>query len=321
MRWTPVAAALLLAPVLSGCLFDVYDEDADVKIAFSYKATDLISDKDPRRLAEWIEANTDLTATIYKVDDSGAALEALRFGHADIALVDGTAGWLGWTRYDLQAIAADQKEDGRTHYQAAAWVRADSPIRTLDDLKGADSCHTGLLKSAGMFMPLGRLILDGHIDISAYPNDITAVEQIAHDHFGSPTIGGAYSGYHGALRCLSEGVGDVAFVRDTTPEDYCGQGAKAWCLPLDGYRKLADLGPVPAHPVMVSPHMPDEHREAVLDALLALNGSDKGKSILKEVLETPGITAVETEEHLGDFGDLIAVLPGMDAFNKKKYGV
>lgn len=315
MRWM-LLAALLVVPALSGC---VYDEDADVKIAYTYKLTDLVSDKDPRRLADWVGSQSGLSATVYDIDDSGAALEALRFGHADIAFVDGAAGWLGVQRFGLDVIAADQKADGRTFYMASAWVRADSPYQNLADLRGADSCHTGRLKSAGMFMPIAALVNEGLLDVTTYANEIQSVEQMTEDYFGTATVGGAYGGYEGSLRCLSEGVGDVAFVRDTTPADYCGEGGPAWCLDLSEYRLLAELGPVPSHPVMVSPHVDAEKREAITQALLKLNDSPKGRAILSEVLETPGITRTTTEEHLATYGGLLAVLPGMAAYNEKKY--
>lgn len=308
----------LVVPALSGC---VYDEDADVKIAFTYKMTDLISDKDPRRLADWFEAQTGLSATVYQVDDNTAALEALRFGHADIAFLDGAAAWIGWQRFDLQAIAADIKSEGRPYYNATAWVRADSDIQTPADLEGRDSCHTGMLKSAGMLLPMGYLIREGLIDASAYPDEISAVETMVHDFFGEPTIGGAYGGYQGALRCLSDGTGDVAFVRDTTPGDYCGDEPKDWCLPLDGYRALVELGPSPSHAVMVAPDLDDTRKAELTSALVALHDSAEGRSIMKEVLETPGIVPVDTETHLGGYGDLVSVLPGFAKWQEKKHDI
>ena len=65
-----------------------------------------------------------ISVSLYNVDSEGAMLEALRFGNADIALMDGGSAWVGWQQYDLQVLAADQKSDGRTHYSAHAWVLA-----------------------------------------------------------------------------------------------------------------------------------------------------------------------------------------------------
>ena len=39
-----------------------------------------------------------------------------------------------------------------------------------------------------------------------------------------------YEGYAGAMRCLMEGIGDVAFVKQSTPLDYASDGGsrQAW---------------------------------------------------------------------------------------------
>jgi hypothetical protein len=42
--------------------------------------------------------------------------------------------------------------DGRTSYTAQAYVRADSGINSFAQLKGKRACHTGFLKSAGMYV-------------------------------------------------------------------------------------------------------------------------------------------------------------------------
>ena len=34
-------------------------------------------------------------------------VEALRFGNADIALMDAGAAWVGWQQYGLEVLAAD----------------------------------------------------------------------------------------------------------------------------------------------------------------------------------------------------------------------
>jgi hypothetical protein len=42
--------------------------------------------------------------------------------------------------------------DGRTSYTAQAYVRANSGINSFAQLKGKRACHTGFLKSAGMYV-------------------------------------------------------------------------------------------------------------------------------------------------------------------------
>ena len=103
-----------------------------------------------------------MKVVVYPVSDEVAAIEAVANGNAEIAMVDGAAGWLGYQVYDLDVVAVEKKPDGYI-LQRTAWVRADSEIAAahLDDdpdtdpfalMQGKKSCHTGWLKSAGMLI-------------------------------------------------------------------------------------------------------------------------------------------------------------------------
>lgn len=302
--------ALLLTTLLSGCT-----GDDTLRIAFVAKDTATAPHEDLDRLAAFLEEETGRPTTVTFFTSSTAALEAVRFGQADVASVDGAAAWLAWNQNDLEAIASEVRGDGRTYYRAAAWVQADSDITTVADFAGRTSCHTGAMKSAGMFLPISYLVSQDLIDASDYADDISQVPQMAMDFFDEPVIGGAYEGYNGALRCLSEGAGEIAFIRDTTPADYCtAPDAESWCLDLDQYRKVVEFGNVPEHPFMVSPDLDADTRADLLAALLALNDSDEGHSILDGTFGTGAIQAVDTEAHLGGYGDLIRLLPGISAY-------
>ena len=58
----------------------------------------------PEMLADILTQNSRFDFTIYAVDSEAAILEALRFGNADIALMDSGAAWIGWNQYGLQAL-------------------------------------------------------------------------------------------------------------------------------------------------------------------------------------------------------------------------
>ncbi len=308
--------AVLALPLFAGC----FGEDDTLRVAFVAKDTATAPHEGLDQLAAFLEEQTGRPVEVSFFTSSTGALQAVAAGQADVASVDGAAAWLAWQRLQLDAIAAEVRGDGRTYYNAAAWVRADSDIMGVDDFQGRTSCHTGATKSAGMFMPMGYLVKEGLIDASTYPDDISQVQEMAKDFFADPVIGGAYEGYNGALRCLSDGTGDIAFVRDTTPADECTPGTSRqasnadWCLDLASYRKVLDFGQVPEHAFMVGPHLDADGRAQLLAALLALNDSDAGKGILEETFGTDGIAAVTTQGHLGSYGGLIGLLPGITAY-------
>jgi len=54
-------------------------------------------------------------------------------------------------------------------------------------------------------------------------------------------------------------------------------------------------------------------------ALLALNSEADGAEILANVLETPGMSEVTSESHLGSYSDAISNIPGIDSYFDEKY--
>jgi ABC-type phosphate/phosphonate transport system substrate-binding protein len=313
-----VAVALLAAPLLAGCTSEA---DPILRLAFTQPDDAVEPAKRPERLAEAIEQATGRQTRVYFVQSTELALQAVDSGQADAAFVDGAAGWFAWKRFGLEAVAATLESDGRAYYVASAWVLNSSTYQDMGDLRGADSCHTGLLKSAGTFMPLGWLIKEG-LASRAGPDELTSIEPTLDAYFGNvnmpPSDADPYGNYQGALRCLSEGKGDVSFGKDTTPATFCGPTAANradWCLPLDEYREVQQFGRVASHPVMASPSIPEGKRSDLVDGLLALSATADGKAILKSVLNSNGMVAVDSSEaHLGEFAENIQHVPGFSTY-------
>lgn len=345
---------------------------SNIRIAFEIKEDYTDVDLNPQLLADYVAEETGVEVTLYPVSSEGAIIEALRFGHADIAFMDGGSAWMGWKEYGLAAMAADMKSDGRTYYDAHAVVLNGSDMANAyldgDDstdpfalLEGKTSCHTGWLKSAGMLLPMGYLISEGYAPVVGSEDDIESLRSTIYSYFNEdasiPDSGTPYASYSGAVRCLSEGVGDVAFVKDSTIASYCGNEDAAenedWCLDEDEYILLPSYGSAPSHPVMYNPDRVDiQTRTAILNALLSMNDemyvenyqiggqtytgcynmnshavdSDQpknecGDQILSNILNTPGIVEVNTQEHMGIYGDLIGSIPGITTYFDTKYEI
>tara|TARA_B100001750_G_scaffold241635_2_gene253531 strand:+ start:201 stop:1181 length:981 start_codon:yes stop_codon:yes gene_type:complete len=312
---------LILLSMHSGCLGS--DEDEIIRIAFKTQDDYEDVEANPQALADFVAQQSGWDVEIYPISSDVAAIEALRFGHADIAFLDGGSAWLSWQQHDFDAILADKKSDGSTFYVAAAWVLAESDIQSLDDLEGKDSCHTGWLKSAGMLMPMGYMIANGIVEVSGDKEDIDSLRTTIENHFGNATIpssGDTYYGYGGAFRCMTEGQGDVAFAKTSSYEDHCE--GNDWCLDRSEYRMLDPyFGMVPSHPVMLNPKQVSPEKAVVItDALLALNTDSVGQSILHSVLNSDGLATVDTESHLGSYSTAISSIPGIEAYFEDKYG-
>ena len=345
---------------------------SNIRIAFEIKEDYTDVDINPQLLADYVAEQTGVEVTLYPVASEGAIIEALRFGNADIAFMDGGSAWMGWKEYGLAAMAADMKSDGRTYYDAHAVVLNGSEMANAyldgDDstdpfalLQGKTSCHTGWLKSAGMLLPMGYLISEGYAPVVGSEDDIESLRSTIFSYFNEdasiPDSGTPYASYSGAVRCLSEGAGDVAFVKDSTIGSYCGNEDAAenedWCLDEEEYILLPSYGSAPSHPVMYNPDRVDiQTRTAILNALLSMNDemyvenhsmggetytgclnvntqvvdteqpmNECGDQILMNILNTPGIVEVNTQEHMGIYGNLIGSIPGITTYFDTKYEI
>jgi len=340
---TYVLAMLFVFTGFTGCLGgdDEVTEKEKFIIAYEVKEDYENPDENPQVMADYLAKELDMDVELYPITSEGAIIEALRFGNAHIAFMDGAAAWVGWQQYGLEAIAADQKSDGRTYYNAHAVVLKDSEMAEayLDDdestdpfalLEGKTSCHTGWLKSAGMLLPMGFLIGNGYADVVGDQNDIESLRNTVYNFFSEnssiPESGTTYSGYSGALKCLSEGVGDVAFAKDSTVASYCGNenslDNEEWCLPKDDYVLLPSYGSAPSHPVMYNPEYMDAvTQKKVQDALIGMNDSTEGSVILEKILGTPGITMTDAQAHLNSYGSLIEDIPGIKTYFNNKFDI
>lgn len=317
-RWTTtLCLGLLTTAAFAGC---TAQEDPILRLAFTQPDDAMEPAKRPERLAEALQAATGRQTQIYFVDNTELALQAVAAGQADAAFVDGSAGWFAWKRLGLDAAAAHLESDGRPYYIASAWLLNASQYRSMEDLRGADSCHTGLLKSAGTFMPLGWLVREGLV-ARVGPDDVSSIVPTLDAFFGTPRVppsdSDPYGNYQGALRCLSEGLGAVSFGKDTTPKSFCAAtvaNRASWCRNLTEYREVVQFGRVPSHPVMVG-DLPADKREDLVNGLVGLSATEDGKSVLQSVLGTKGVVAVESAQaHLGDYAEALQHVPGMSVY-------
>tara|TARA_Y100000588_G_scaffold181301_1_gene195064 strand:- start:568 stop:1572 length:1005 start_codon:yes stop_codon:yes gene_type:complete len=332
---------------MAGCLSNPVefesceDENNCLTIAFEAKEEYKNTEENPQQFADKLSEILGKEVEIYPVSSPAAIVEALRFGHADVGLLDGGAAWLSWQMYGLEVLAAEQKADGRPFYNAIAWVHKDSDMAqaAMDDdnstdpfelMAGKTSCHTSALGSSGMLLPMGYMITNGYIEVVGDPDDISSLTDTVRNHFSEdssiPDSGTTYYKYKGSLRCLAEGGMDyISFAKDPTVPDYCGEDPYDWCFEgeftsTEDFYPLPTFGKAPSHPVMYNPeYMDAENVTALQNALEVMNAEDT--DILDNVFSTPGFTIIDTESHLGTYGGLIDGVPGIQAYFKDKYGL
>ncbi|KAG8174344.1 hypothetical protein JTE90_015522 [Oedothorax gibbosus] len=222
-------------------------------------------------------------------------------GSSDMVVLDGGDVYKAGRYFKLQPIASELYNNSDAMYYAVAVIRSVSDVTNASQLRGLRSCHTGMGRTAGWVMPVGFLISQGLLA----PSDSCSHTSGLADFFsGGSCVPGAndakynpgrvrsedlcrrcvgdeygenrcsrdskerFSGYAGALRCLAEGKGDIAFVKHSTVPGYTdGRSHLQWAKDLisSDFKLLCgkggtgnistyeecNLGKVPAHQVVV----------------------------------------------------------------------
>ncbi|XP_048836342.1 serotransferrin-1-like isoform X2 [Brienomyrus brachyistius] len=207
-------------------------------------------------------------------NDTAACINAIKVGQADAITLDGGDIYkAGQPPRGLKPIIAeDYGKDSDTCYYAVAIAKNGTGFG-FTELKGLNSCHTGLANSAGWNIPIGTLVEMGQIQWNASEN--RTIEQAVSEFFNASCVPGAvgypslckqcigscsyshtegYYDYGGAFRCLKENAGQVAFVKHTTVpaaekfgyELLCKHGGRR---PISFY-KTCHLARIPAHAVV-----------------------------------------------------------------------
>ena len=253
-----------------------------------------------KELETFLETELGVDVEIVVPTNYETIIEGMRFGHIDAAFMDTGPAWITHQRTGAEVVMAELVA-GKVNYQATVWALADNDsINSLADTVGKKVAFTSITGSSGFVRPMGTLVTEGHITIEG--DDIVALESALKNNFESYTFAG---GYKAALTLLLQGEVDVAFGSDIAPQKYLELKDQA------KLRAVTTIGPVPSHVVMVSSDMSDSTKEALVDALIQLN-YDENNHILTNLYGAEALVPTTTTMHIGEFGDFIDALTGLD---------
>lgn len=187
-----------------------------------------------------------------------ACMKLVRDNGADIMKLDAGLVNIGQEMYNLKPIVREEYlKEKLDKYYAVAVVRKNSNINSFKDLKSAKSCHMGYGTSAGY-----NAVIHTLLQLKLIESKCPQVQELAKFFSGGSCLpdvrifhpdldadvmkalysvcGGEgdakvdlYRGYTGALRCLVEGNGDVAFISHlTVPQNADGNNRAQWASEL-----------------------------------------------------------------------------------------
>ena len=310
----PWIATVLLIALVAGCAtptatFDPPDVAAPASgtrtISLAIQPTDnadAIKDK-ATELEEYLEASMkakgiDADIVIYVPLSNAGVVEALRFGHADAAMMSAWPASLAATRAGARVELAEMREviigENATvapYYYSYYVVPKDSPYETLADVQGKTVAYSSTTSTSGYIFPVAKLVEEGFV---AAP--VPGKEADPKEHFGNVVFAG---GYAQAWAALQSGQVDVAVTAGDINE-------KLYREVLDNTRIIATQGPIPSHAVVFSKDFTGVEADALKASLLELKGEKK--DLMRKLVSGIFVEFAQTstEEHIAGLSGALA---------------
>ncbi len=198
--------------------------------------------------------------------DHAAAIEALRNGDADISFMGALPVVIAEREIDAVPILAEVYR-GRSNYTSRVFVRRDSGIETLADLKDRSIAFADPISESGYLYPADMFYAAGLVEEGA------ELDTFFSDVFFA-------GGYQQSMQALANGLVDAA-----------GSSEYADLLLSPGQRAevtfVAESDPIPSHAVIARPGLEKKVREGFVRAMLKLNQPNH-RYLLKYVYSPDG---------------------------------
>ncbi|MGQ0534550.1 MAG: phosphate/phosphite/phosphonate ABC transporter substrate-binding protein [Methanobacteriota archaeon] len=219
-------------------------------------------------LEQFLETETGFDFEIVVPLTYTGVVEALRFGHADVAMMSAWPSALAVRIAGAEIVLAENREvvigDTPTvapYYVSDYVVKKESAYQTMEDLRGKTVAYPSLTSTSGYVYPVAKLVETGLVP-AAEPGKEADPKRF----FGNALVGG---GYAGAWQALDNGQADVAVIAGDVSQSL-------YFEVLNETRILETQGPVPSHAVVFSKEFAGTaEAEAAKAAFLELKGDRK----------------------------------------------
>lgn len=277
------------------------------RLVVGFIPTEKVQELTPRaeRLGRFIESELGVPTEVFVPTIYEPLIEGLKFGKVHVAFMDTGPAWIAYRRAGAEVIAAEVNA-GQTYYWAAIFVRRDSDIKSLEDLRGKRIAFTSITGSSGFILPVGRMVEAGILRVKG--DGFAGIENGLKETFTRYIFAG---GYGPALDLLYRGEVDAA----AGSEVYYETAAKPELK--ENVKILTRLGKVPSHVVVVSKDLPETVKLKLTIALQRLNEPNK-RDILVKLYGVDALVPTTTTAHMGEFGKAIDQLIGLEELIIKK---
>ncbi|KPK00483.1 MAG: hypothetical protein AMJ60_01150 [Desulfobacterales bacterium SG8_35] len=213
-------------------------------------------------LAAYLSERLGITVRLTILSSYGEIIERIKEGDVDGAFLGSFTGALAITQLGVLPLARPINMDGTSTYYGQIFVRYDSNIKSVADMKGKSLALVEKATTAGYLFPVAWLKRNGVEDINTYFSD----------HF--------FTGSHdAAVDAVLNSKADVGAAKNTI---------------YDGMRKLnpqidneliilASSPRVPSNGLCVRKDLAPQYKEQVKDLLINLHQDQEGIEVLQKL--------------------------------------
>ncbi len=243
----------LVAAAASAALPVMAATDRGLKLAF-------IPQENPEKLlgdinviTGWLSEQMGVPVTGFVTFDHAAAVEALRNGDADISFMGALPFVLAEDQIGAVPLLSEVYR-GQPSYSGRVFVRRDSGIETLADLRGRDIAFSDPVSESGYIYPLDLFVRAG---LFSGTGD-------ADSFFGQKFFAG---GYQQAMQAMANGLVDAAGA---------SQYADLYLTPDQQaeVKVLAESEQIPSHAIIAGPDLDAGLQAKFIETMLRLNESE-----------------------------------------------
>lgn len=209
-----------------------------------------------------------------------ALVEAMGSNTVQIGFLPPFGYVLAKKKHDVEVILKSERNGGDS-YRAQYVVRADSGIKSFEDLKGKVWAVADLTSASGYLFPAAQLM---------NKFDIEKPQQVQSGFFKSTVQSG---GHDNSLITVLQGDADVATTfedaRTTITEDY----PKA----MDKLKVIGYTEPIPNDTISVTKEMDDALKQKIKDAFLSFNENEEMIKVMNEVYNWDAIIEAQDSDY------------------------
>ncbi len=217
-----------------------------------------------------------LTIKVYMPTDYLGVVEALRNKTADMAFVH-PAGYVFASREAKAQIVAVDVWHGKTSYTSRIFVRKESGLKTLEDLRGKNIAFIDPGSTSGYVYPMVMLIKKGLVK-----------DRDPKTFFKEAMFAGTHEA---ALLALLNGSVDVVASFDLAPEQYLKDKER-----VEKLTYIAETPPIPEAGMAVRDGMDPALVKRIFDALMAFNAPEH-RPLLKDFYGIDGFARAKDSDY------------------------